>query len=53
MTGPSPLALSVLMIAAVALAIGGVAQLKRNEKRGWLMLVLAAVLVANVLVWTV
>ena len=53
MTGPSSLVLSVLMIAAVALAIGGVAQLKRKEKRGWLMLVMAAVLVANVLVWTV
>jgi len=53
MTGPSSLVLSVLMIAAFALAIGGVAQLRRKEKRGWLMLVMTAVLVGNVLIWTV
>jgi hypothetical protein len=53
MTGPSPLVLSVLMIAAIALAIGGTAQLRRKEKRGWLMLVMTAVLVGNVLIWTV
>jgi hypothetical protein len=41
------------MIAAVALAFGGVVQLRRKEKRGWLMLVMTAVLVANVLIWTV
>lgn len=53
MTGPSALILSVLMIAAVALVIGGVVQLRRKEKRGWLMLVAAVVLVGNVLIWTV
>ena len=53
MTGPSPLILSVLMIAAIALTIGGVAQLRRKERRGWLMFVMAAVLVGNVLIWTV
>jgi LPXTG-motif cell wall-anchored protein len=31
MTGPSSLVLSVLMIAAVALAFGGVVQLRRKE----------------------
>jgi hypothetical protein len=53
MTGPSALVLSVLMIAAVALILGGIAQLRRGEKRGWLMFVAAAVLVGNVLIWTV
>ncbi|MFD1611800.1 hypothetical protein ACFSCW_08305 [Sphingomonas tabacisoli] len=53
MTGPSALILSVAMLAAIALVIGGVAQLRRSEKRGWLMLIAAAVLVGNVLIWAV
>lgn len=40
--------LSVAMLAAIALAVGGVVHVRRNEKRGWLMLVMAAVLVGNV-----
>lgn len=53
MTGPSSLILSVLMLAAAALVWGGIAQLRRREKRGWLMLVAAAVLFGNVLIWSV
>jgi hypothetical protein len=53
MTGPSALILSVLMFASIALAIGGVAQVRSKEKRGWLMLAAAAVLVGNVLIWTI
>jgi hypothetical protein len=41
------------MLAAIALVIGGIAQLRRKERRGWLMLVAAAVLAGNVLIWTV
>ena len=47
------LILSIAMLAAAALAIGGMMQVRRKEKRGWLMLVMAAVLVGNVLIWTV
>ena len=53
MTGPSALVLSILMLAAVALVWGGVLQLRRREKRGWLMFVAAAVLIGNVLIWAV
>lgn len=52
MTGPSALVPSILMLAAIALAIGAVAQLRRREKRGWLMLVAAAVMLGNVLIQT-
>jgi hypothetical protein len=47
-------ALAIAMIAAIALAIGGVKLLSNAEYRtkGVLMLVMAAVLVANVLIWT-
>lgn len=51
MTGPSDLILSILMLAAAALVWGGVAQLRRSERRGWLMLVAALVLAGNVLIW--
>lgn len=44
------LLLSLMMIAVVALAIGGVVQVRRKEKRGWLMLVAAAVIFGNVLI---
>jgi hypothetical protein len=40
------------MLAAGALIWGGVVQVRRGEKRGQLMLVAAAVLVGNVLIWT-
>jgi hypothetical protein len=46
------LLLSIMMLAVIALAIGGVVQVRRKEKRGWLMLVAAAVLAGNVLIWT-
>lgn len=47
-------AMAIAMIAAAALAIGGVKLLFNADYRskGVLMLVMAAVLVANVLIWT-
>lgn len=51
MSGPSALILSVLMLAAIALLFGGIVQLRRKERRGWLMLVAALVLFGNVLIW--
>lgn len=53
MTGPSALILSVLMLASIALILGGVAQLRRKEGRGWLMLAAAVVLLGNVVIWTI
>ena len=52
MSATASILLSVLMIAAVALAIGGVAVIRRgtNRRQGVLMLVCAAVLVGNVLI---
>lgn len=47
------LLLSILMLAAGALVWGGVVQVRRGVRRGWLMLVAALVLVGNVLIWTV
>ncbi|MBS0504420.1 MAG: hypothetical protein JSS55_11600 [Proteobacteria bacterium] len=46
----APALLSLMMIAAIALAIGGVVQMRRREKRGWLMLVAALVIFGNVLI---
>ncbi|WP_414900374.1 hypothetical protein ACMT1E_11520 [Sphingomonas flavalba] len=47
--------LSVVMLVAAALIIGGVYLLRtgQDRKRGWLMLVAALVLFGNVLVWSV
>jgi hypothetical protein len=47
-------AMALAMIAAIALAAGGVilARERGNRVRGLLMIAAAAVLVANVLVWT-
>jgi hypothetical protein len=47
--------LSVAVIAALALAIGALNLLRkrRDRKRAILMLVAAAVLVGNVMIWTV
>ena len=47
-------ALSIAVLAAFALAAGGLYLLiaKANRKQGPLMLVAAAVLFANVLIWT-
>ncbi len=44
---------SILMLAAAALVWGGIVEVRRGVKRGWLMLVAAAVLVGNVLIWTI
>ena len=48
-------ALGLAMVAAFLLVIGGIALIRRDHdrKRGVLMLVAAAVLVANVAIWTV
>ena len=53
MSSTIALLLSICMLAVGALAWGGVVQLRRGEKRGWLMLVAAAVLLGNVAIWTV
>ena len=47
-------AMALAMIAAFLLAIGGVRLTMRKDdrKRGMLMIVAAAVLVGNVLIWT-
>lgn len=46
-------ALSVLMLAAVALVIGAVVLWRRGvRKQAALMLVLAVIAIANVLIWT-
>ena len=54
MTGASAIFLSILMIAAFLLALGGIYLLvkKRDRKKGVLMLACAAVALGNVLVWT-
>ena len=54
MQGFAALAMAVAMLAAFALVVGGVklALGPEDRKRGVLMLVAAAVLVGNVLVWT-
>ena len=54
MAGPGALVLSILMIAAFALAWGGLFLIVRRKERGKgaLMLLAAAVALANVLVWT-
>lgn len=54
MNGISSLAYSLAMIVAFALVAGGlVIGLKRKDwKRGGLMLLVAAVLIMNVLIWT-
>ena len=47
--------LSILVLAAVALAIGAAALWRRGgqAKQVWLMLLLAAIIVGNILIWTV
>ena len=54
MTGAGSTLLSILMIAAFALAGGGAWLIarRRDVRKGVLMLVAAAVMVGNVLVWT-
>ena len=47
--------LSVLVLAAVALAAGAVYLWRRQgmQRQVWLMLLLAAIMIGNVLIWTV
>ncbi|MBH5323063.1 hypothetical protein [Aurantiacibacter sediminis] len=46
--------MSVIVLAAVALVAGAIAMLRRgNRKQGMLMLLLAAVMVANVAIWLI
>lgn len=47
--------LSILMLAGMALSLGGVHLIlrKRDPKRGWLMLTAAAVMFANVVIWAI
>ena len=54
MAGPGALVLSILMLAAFALAAGGVHLIVRRKERGKgaLMLLAAAVALVNVLIWT-
>ena len=55
MTASSAALLSILMIAAFLLAVGGIWMVagRRDVKKGVLMMVCAAVLVGNVLILTV
>lgn len=52
--GTLDLFLGVAMVAVFALVAGGVHLVRsgKDRKRGWLMLVAALVLFANVLIWT-
>lgn len=45
---------AIAMLAAFACVLGGIAQLRRgaDRRKGGLLLVMAAVLVGNVLIWT-
>jgi uncharacterized membrane protein len=47
--------LSFLMLAGIALTVGGAYLLiaRKDAKRGWLMLVAAVVMFANVAIWAV
>jgi high-affinity Fe2+/Pb2+ permease len=55
MSNFSSLALTVAMIAAFLLIVGGVklAMVRQTRVRGVLMVVAAAVIVMNVMIWTV
>lgn len=54
MNGPAALTLSLLMLAGLLLGGGGVWMMvsKRDYKRGWLMIIAATVMFANVAIWT-
>ncbi|MFS0771485.1 hypothetical protein [Sphingomonas sp. 1P08PE] len=54
MAGIGQAAPAIAMLAAFACTFGGIALIRRGDQRfkGALMLVMAAVLVGNVLVWT-
>ena len=54
-SGPGSILLSVIMIAAFMLGLGGAWMIAkaRDRKKGVLMLVAGLVLLGNVLIWTV
>jgi hypothetical protein len=54
MNGPAALTLSLLMLGGLVLGIGGLWMIVRkgDTKRGWLMIVAAVVMFANVAIWT-
>ncbi len=54
MNAISSAAPAIAMLAAFACAIGGgwLIRTRRDTKRGWLMVVMALVLLGNVLIWT-
>ena len=54
MNAISSAAPAIAMLAAFACAIGGgwMIRSRRDPKRGWLLVVMALVLLGNVLVWT-
>lgn len=54
MTALESAAPAIAMLAAFALIAGGIATVRRGEdqRRGVLMLVMAGVLIANVIIWT-
>lgn len=49
------LVLSLLVLAAVALVAGAIWQWRRGRagKQVWLMILLAVIMIANVLIWTI
>ncbi|NLS29041.1 hypothetical protein S2M10_40550 [Sphingomonas sp. S2M10] len=54
LAGLYPLAMSIAVLAVLALAWGGVTVLRRGDRqRGVLMLVCALVILGNVMIWTV
>ena len=50
-----PTILSILMLAGIALSVGGIYLIgkKQDRKRGWLMIVMAIVMFTNVAIWVV
>lgn len=54
MTAINSAAPAIAMLAAFACAIGGgwMIRSRRDPKRGWLLVVMALVLLGNVLIWT-
>lgn len=54
MTGTAALLMSLLMLAAFALAVGGIWLIikDRDRRKGALMLLAALVMLGNVLIWT-
>ena len=46
--------LSILMLAGIALGVGGIYMIgwRRETKHGWLMIIAAMVMFMNVMIWT-